>query len=349
MKAPGDRGLIVIGENVHTTRVVLRKGKRVAVRDGAEVVLYTTEDGEQRQLAIPEQVKKSNDYEEGRVKHVKIALAAAMSGAGAEADEGTRYLRALVRHQERAGADFLDLNVDEYSIKRAEQIAAMTWLVRAVQGLSRLPVAVDSSSVEIIQAGLEACDGEAERALLNSASLERTDALALAQRHNARVIVTAAGETAMPEGSAERLANASRMVEAARAQGLALSDIYIDPLVFPASVDKDYGLHCLDAIRALRAKYGAEIHITGGMSNVSFGLPNRRLLNDVFLILALEAGADSGIIDPVASPPDRILALDRESAPYRLAADVLLGKDADCRSYLRAWRKGELGGGGPKR
>ena len=80
----------------------------------------------------------------------------------------------------------------------------------------------------------------------------------------------------MPDGTEERVANASRMVEAALAKGIPLSDIYIDPLVFPISVDKVFGLHCLDAIRELRGKFGPDVHITGGMSNVSFGVPARK-------------------------------------------------------------------------
>ena len=81
---------------------------------------------------------------------------------------------------------------------------------------------------------------------------------------------------------------------------------YVDPLVFPVSVDGAFGRHCLDAIRELRARFGPDIHITGGMSNVSFGIPGRRLINDVFLRLAVEAGADSGIIDPIAIDVGRL-------------------------------------------
>lgn len=77
------------------------------------------------------------------------------------------------------------------------------------------------------------------------------------------------------------------------------------------------------------------------MSNVSFGLPNRRLVNDAFLVLAVDAGADSGIIDPVASNPERVLTVDRTSRPFQLAVDVLTGADPSCRAYL-SWRAGEL-------
>ena len=96
----------------------------------------------------------------------------------------------------------------------------------------------------------------------------------------------------------------------------------------------------------MRAKYGADIHISGGFSNVSFGMPARRLINDVFLILAVEAGADSGIIDPVTSNLEQTFALDRGSRPYQLAEDLLLGRDEWCATFIRAHRKGELKAGG---
>ncbi|MEE8173493.1 MAG: dihydropteroate synthase [Alphaproteobacteria bacterium] len=333
---------ITVGENIHTTRVLLRKGKRIAVEDGVEVILYETVDGSPRQLPVPDFVKSTQDYDEGRVKHVKIALAAAMQGSGAEAENGLDYLRALAHQQERAGAKFLDINVDEFSLKPSEQKIAMQWLVGAVQKMSELPLSVDSSDVEVIRVGLEAYQNSNARPMLNSASLERLDALELALDHKAEVVVTAAGEKGMPSGTAERVANASRMVDAALDKGVPLSDIQIDPLVFPISVDKDFGLHCLDAIRELRAKYGPEIHITGGMSNVSFGIPGRRIVNDTFVILAVAAGADGGIIDPVLSSPSEIFAMHRDSLGYRLAEDMLLGKDEHCKKYIRAWRKGEL-------
>ena len=345
MQPAGERGhgFIIIGENIHTTRVVPTKSPRaISAEDGGPALRYVSATGEDRRIAIPAAATAGQDYREGRIKHVKIAVQAAMSDGAADREEGWEYLRHLVRRQEVAGAAFLDLNVDEISLKPADQKAAMVWLVRAVQQMSRLPPAVDSSNIDVIRAGLEACDRAAARPLLNSASLERIEALDLAREHAARVVVTAAGGKGMPANAEERLANASRMVDAALAKGLALPDIYVDPLIFPISVDKDYGLHSLDAIRALRAAYGPDIHITGGMSNVSFGIPYRKIINDVFLILAMAAGADSGIIDPVASRPDEVLRLDRGSRAYQLAEDVLLGRDEHCRLYLRAWRKGEL-------
>ena len=333
------RPLIVIGENIHCTRVALRKGKRIADRDGAEAILYETAEGEERALPVTAEAKRTKDYEEGRVKHVQVAIETAMETAAGDPAEGLRYIEAQVRHQERAGAAFLDLNVDEIAPKLSVQTGAMAWLAATVQGMTELPISIDSSSVEVIRAGLVALAPAKTRPMLNSASLERLDALDLAREHDCRVVVTAAGEKGMPDGADERVANASRMVEAAVSRGFALDDLYIDPLVFPISVDSRFGNHCFDAIRALRARFGDEVHITGGMSNVSFGLPARKLLNEMFVLLAVEAGADSGILDPVASPPEAILAIDREDPNYKLAEDVLLGRDEHCMAYIRAWRK----------
>ena len=339
MQGNGPGGFIIIGENIHTTRVVPTKSPRhVPAEQGGPALRYVAAGGEERSLAIPAAAVAGQDYREGRIKHVKIAVQAAMS----ERPAGLAYLRHLVHRQEAAGAAFLDLNVDEISLKPADQKAAMAWLVRAVQQMTRLPLAIDSSNIDIIRAGLEARDPSTARPLLNSASLERIEALDLAREHGAQVVVTAAGEKGMPADAAARVANASRMVEAALAKGLALADLYVDPLIFPISVDKDYGQHCLDAIRALRDSFGPAIHITGGMSNVSFGIPYRKIINDVFLILAIAAGADSGIIDPVTGRPEEVLRLDRGSRAYQLAEDVLLGRDEHCRLYLRAWRRGEL-------
>ena len=87
------------------------------------------------------------------------------------------------------------------------------------------------------------------------------------------------------------------------------------------------------------------MHIPGGMRTVSFGIPGRKVVNDTFVILAVAAGADGGIIDPVLSSPNEIFAMDRESLGYRLAEDMLLGRDQHCKSYIRAWRKGEMKAG----
>jgi hypothetical protein len=333
----------VIGENIHTTRVVLREGKLVTTSpSGRESVRYVTSAGETRYLPIPEEFKSRQDYQEGKVKHVAVAIRAAISGAEPDAGEGRTYLRALAEKQVRAGADFLDVNVDELSWRREEQKAAMAWLVHFVEPLSPVPLSIDSSNLEILLTGIDACQGSAGKPLLNSASLERIDALDIAAARGLPVVVTAAGGSGMPQNSEERVDYASQMIDAAVSKGIPLERLYVDALVFPISVDDQFVVQCLDAFRQLRAKYGERIHLTGGLSNVSFGMPGRKLINEVFINLAVEAGADSGIVDPVACNLNRLFLGDKSSGPYHLAMEMLLGRDPGCINYLRAYREGDL-------
>ena len=146
-----DGEFVVIGENIHTTRVVLRKGRLVVENpDGVEAVRYYDTRKRRRYLAIPDDFKRTQDYEEGRVKHVKIAVQAAMSGHTPHSDDGLAYLHRMVQRQEDAGTDYLDLNVDEVSLRLDEQKEAMRWLVGVVQEVSPIPISVDSSNVETI-------------------------------------------------------------------------------------------------------------------------------------------------------------------------------------------------------
>ena len=330
---------VVIGENVHTTRVLLKRGKRyISGEDGgSEGITFTDNNGNAGLLPIPDWASKTQEYEAGRIKHVMIAVRTAMAG-GDDAEIAVAYLRALVANQEKNGSTYLDINVDEISIHMSERQEAMAWAVTALRGMSKLPIAVDSSDMEVIATGLDACAGSAARPMLNSASLERSDAVDLAVKHNARVVLTAAGESGMPDGVEQRLTNAGRMIKTAEAKGIARSDMFVDPLFFPVSVNPAFGLHGLDAIKGLRECWGPEIHITGGVSNVSFGIPSRKTINDVFMILGTEVGLDSGIIDPNLSPPSEVFAMDRERDDYRLAENVILGRDEGCRTYIKAWR-----------
>ncbi len=343
MQVPGlEKEFIAVGENVHCTRILIRKGKRVGESpDGREAILWTGLDGADRHLVIPDKFKKSNDYQEGRVKHVQIAAHVAYDG-GDDATTALEYIRWVVQRQVDAGVDYLDVNTDEFGFKHEEQQAAMRFMVKAVQSMTDKPLSIDSSLIETIAAGMETYDASVGRPLLNSASLERIDALDLVVKHQCEVIITAAGESGMPDDTAQRVDHASHMIDAAIEKGIALSDIQADLLVFPISVDTTFGLHYLDAVRIIRSKYGPEVHITGGMSNVSFGIPARRLVNDVFINLAIEYGADGGIIDPVARPIHGVIELDQDSAPYQYAKAMLVGEDRNCKQFLRAYRNGEL-------
>jgi cobalamin-dependent methionine synthase I len=332
---------IVIGENIHATRVLLRSGARVAsLPDGRPALPFTDDGGVERLLPVPD-TALDGAGEKQKVKHVKAAVLAGLAG-GPDAELGRGYVRFLARRQVGAGADYLDLNVDEASNDLETRIAAIRWLVASVEDATPAALALDSSAPEVLQAGLAAATREAGAPLLNSASLERMDVLDLAATEGCAVVLGASGPGGMPASAGERVANATRIVEEATRRGIAMGAMHVDPLVIPVAVEPQVGAWFLEAVGELRTTYGPEIHITGGLSNVSFGLPLRKLLNDVFIDLAAEAGADSGIIDPVASDPRRIFAQDRSSRAYSMAADLLAGRDPFGMEFLTAYRAGEL-------
>jgi 5-methyltetrahydrofolate--homocysteine methyltransferase len=333
----------IIGENIHATRVLLRKGRRVTVLDdGTEAVVYKDGSGEINYLKVPESYKRTQPYEQGQIKHFMIAILKGIGDDPAQQLEGRAYVHHGVRRQIPRGAHYLDLNVDEVSPKVEVQKQAMQWLVRTVQEVSHLPPSVDSSNTDIIEAGLSVYDRRAGRPLLNSLALERLETIEMVKRFDTKVIVTAAGASGMPQDDMERVENVKQLMEAVQSADVPLQDTHIDALVFPISVSPQFGLHYLDAVRELRSIYGADVHITGGLSNVSFGLPSRKLINDTFIYLGLEAGIDSGIIDPVQSDMRRVFELDVHSEPVKLARDMLEGRDDYCVNYIQAWRDGRL-------
>lgn len=335
---------VTIGENIHTTRIVKLGGVfHEKLEDGYDAIKYRNADGERRLMRVPEHFTKTQPYEQGQLKHFMIAVWKGMNEEGDEAATGVDYIDKEVHRQIKAKAAYLDLNVDEFSYRLNEQQDAMKWLVERVQTVSPIPPSIDSSKSEIIEAGFEAYDGSAGRPMLNSVALERIDALDLVLEHDACVVVTAAKEDGMPEDEHQRLENVGRIIEAALNRGIAKSDIYVDPLFFPISVSGTYGPHGLNAIQMIREEFGPEIHITGGMSNVSFGLPNRKLVNEVFLRLAIDHGADSGIVDPIHLDVDKILSMDMDSKPVQITTEMLMGNDDFCMNYISAFRAGDLG------
>ena len=344
MRLEDGRRFTVIGENIHATRVVQRNGRRVGMGpDGRESLLFDGPDGSPRFMPIPDAIRETQDFAAGKVKHVQAALLTAMSD-GPDAAAGVGYVAWMAERQMGAGADYLDVNVDELSTREEDRRAAMAWVVRTIGEMSHAPISLDSSSAATIRAGIAALVPGTERAMLNSAALDRLDVLDVAAEAGCAVVISAAGSADLPADADQRVANAMRMVEAATARGIPLSDMYIDVIVLPVAVSMDgqSGAHFLEAATRLRSELGPRCRITGGLSNVSFGMPERKLVNDAFLDLAIAAGVDSGIIDPIATDPRRALAMDRESRGYRLAADVLTGADPFCMAYLTAYRAGEL-------
>lgn len=330
----------VIGENIHCTRVLKRGGN--LVDDAAKVICYT-DGGAKKTLPIPESMLTGSDWENGKIKHCAAAIRQGMYGKGAAQEAGRDYLRVMAVKQEKSGAAFLDVNVDEFSMDIPERVKVMQWTAELVQSASRLPLSIDSSNSEIMRAGLKACDKARGRPMVNSISLERIGLLSAAAEYKPAVVASAAGETGLPCTTEERMGNLGRLIPQLTDKGIQLDWIYVDPLVYTISTDPNNGKLFLEAVRAIRAKYGPAIHIIGGLSNISFGMPARKLINQVFAYLSVENGGDGGIVDPLQINAKILQDLDEKSEPFQLAKGLLLGTDEFGMEFISAHREGKLG------
>tara|TARA_A100001037_G_scaffold305288_1_gene344817 strand:+ start:9264 stop:10271 length:1008 start_codon:yes stop_codon:yes gene_type:complete len=330
----------VIGENIHATRVLRLNGKRVGENEeGVQSVKYSSA-GNTKFMTIPEEMKKTQPYQQGQAKHFMIAVWKGLFGDSQDQEEAVDYIKNETKRQENAGANFLDLNIDEMSHKLDIQINSMKWLVSTVEEFSSVPPSIDSSNSEIIKAGLDQYTGKQGRPMINSVALERVETFDLVQEFNANVILTGASEDGMPNNSEERVSNINKIVDISKNYNIDFSDIHLDPLVFPISVAPEYGVHFFDAVEKIRALFGDEINISGGLSNVSFGLPRRKLVNDVFIYICLQRGLDSGIIDPLQLKINDILTMDENSKDFKVAENMLMGRDDFCMNYINYCREG---------
>ena len=333
----------VIGENIHCSRVVKREGVRMgAMPDGRPAVRVPTADGE-RLMPVPDRLIETNDHRQGRVKHVMVAVRHGLDGTEF-AELGRTYCRWIATRQIAGGADWLDINVDEIDHEVAPRLDAMAWVVQAVGPFASVPLSLDSSDPSVIEAGIRVLDRSwagGAAPLLNSASLERLDVLDMGAREGMPLVLSCSGDVAMPTDAQERIDRANDIISAAQARGLKLADLHVDPLVVPIGVDNEAGPAFFEAARRLREAY-PEVHLTGGLSNSSFGLPARRLLGDVYLDIAVLNGLDSGIVDPVATDMGAALAPDREDASYKMAADFVEGRDLFGMDFIEAYRAGRF-------
>lgn len=340
--------MIIIGENIHATRVLktpAKGGKKAVELPGGQIgIPFQGPDGTERMLSIPSFVNETQAFQAGNIKHMAIAMMKVVEGTSSdEVEEGMAYLQSSGQKQIEAGADFLDINVDELSPEPEQRITAIRTLVPVMQEALATPLSIDSSHSGVIEAALEVYNrNRSGRAMINSASLERPEVLDIAARFDTDIVVSAFGEATMPEDAEQRIVNLEMMVKLVDSKGIARERIHFDPLVFTIGSNGQAVNHFLETCRRLRDLYGPAVHVTGGFSNVSFGLPQRKLLNQVFVKLAIEAGADSGIIDPLTLDPTECLAMDTSTEAYRLAENALLGKDDFCTEFVMAHREGRL-------
>ena len=229
-----------------------------------------------------------------------------------------------VAGQVAAGAMMLDVNM---GAPLADETELMVAAVKLIQGLCDLPLCLDSSIVEVLEAGLAAYEG---KALVNSVTAEdeRLDAiLPLVRRHGAAVIALPNDEDEIPEDPRRRLELVRKIVDVATGKhGIPIEDIVIDPLAMPVGADTSLVLATLETIRLVREEFG--LNMTLGASNVSFGMPDRASIGAAFLPMAIMNGLTSAIMD--ARSPQLVRAVK--------AADLLTNKDPWGASWIAAHR-----------
>jgi cobalamin-dependent methionine synthase I len=237
-------------------------------------------------------------------------------------------IREEARKQVEAGAHMLDVNGGI----EGKEPEYLKWLVGIVQEVTDVPLCLDSADPEALRQALPLCR---KQAMINSITDEEARCQALlpviTEAHT-KVVALCMSESGPPSGLEDRIATASRLVDRLTSAGVPLDDIYIDPCVFPASTGGEHGPALLEAVARIRALYPG-VHTTCGVSNVSFGLPARKLLNEVFLMMLIGRGLDAAIIDPC--DPGVIARV--------TAAEALTGRDEYCESYLLSFRAGKLG------
>lgn len=236
------------------------------------------------------------------------------------------FFRQLARKQVEAGAHVLDVNggVPE------QEVELLTWLVDLIQEIAEVPLSLDSADPKALEIALPRCK---DRPIVNSISDEpaRLALLPLLKEHKPKLIVLCMSEAGPPSGVEDRVATASKLVDHLTADGFALDDLYVDACVMPAATSQDQGAKLMAAIHEIGERYPG-IHFSAGVSNVSFGLPQRKLLNEAFILLLMAHGLDAAIIDPC----------DQQLMANVLAAEALLGRDEYSAEYLRAFRQGRL-------
>lgn len=249
--------------------------------------------------------------------------------APAVKERDAAFIQEEARKQANAGADYLDCNAA--TVGREEEPEALCWLVRTVQEAVDLPISLDSPNPEAIEAALRVHRGTP---IINSISAEREKLerlLPLVRDYRAKVIALCMDDEGMPRTSEDRVRIGMRLIARLMAAGVPEENVIIDPLLMPISVDALHGLHALHAIEQFK-RYCPYTRVSVGLTNVSYGLPERRWLNRAMLLLAMGVGLDAVICDPT----------DQDLRALLVAAETLLGRDEYCANYLAVARAGGL-------
>ena len=240
--------------------------------------------------------------------------------------EDADAIRKVAEDEAEAGADYIDVNAGIFVGKEPGYIR---WLVETVQSVTDRPCAVDSPDPKAIEAGLAVHRGTA---MINSISLEKDrcdNLLPIVAGTDLKIIALCMSDEGMPETVDDRLRIADALVERLVRNNVKVENVFVDPLVQPMSVNNSFGMEFLNAVEVIRVRFPG-IHTACGLSNISYGLPARRFLNQTFMAMAVAKGLDGAIVNP----------LDRRMMANIVAAEALAGRDPFCMNYLKAFRGG---------
>lgn len=254
------------------------------------------------------------------------------SVAEAIARRDREFVASLARAEADAGADFININSGMKNVSQEYEAETMEWLVEVVQGATDKPLAIDSEVASLIEAGLGKYQGE--RLIINSvtAEPERLASIgSLAAEHHAWLVALAMGTNGIPSSVEERLEACEQIMTHLTRLGFMAEQIFFDPLILPIAVDSTQGIITLKTLEQIKSRYPG-VNTILGLSNISYGLPRIGMVNRAFMLMAAYAGLDAVILNP----------LDTKMMSLIKVADMLTGKDASCRRYIRAHQKGIL-------
>ncbi len=255
-----------------------------------------------------------------KINTSRKSIAAAVDKQDAE------FIGKVAREQAEAGAHFIDVNAGTFLDRETE---CLCWLVQTVQAAVDLPLCLDSPSPNALTEAIKVHQGEP---MINSISLEteRLEALLpVVAAQPCHVVALCMAQTSMPSTVQERVQVGSQLIRKLTDKGVPLERIYVDPLIQPVSVDIQMGNAALGAIQKIMQEFPG-VNTICGLSNISFGLPERRLINRNFLVLCMAHGLSAAILDPT----------DKQLMAALLSADMLLGHDEYCEKYIDAYQEG---------
>ncbi|MDP4128017.1 MAG: methyltetrahydrofolate cobalamin methyltransferase [Bacillota bacterium] len=251
------------------------------------------------------------------------------SVAKAIAAKDADFIKNLAKAQSEAGAAFIDVCA---SVDVNVELETMKWLIDLVQEVTDTPIAIDSPNPRICAEAMKFCK---KPGLINSVSMEgdKIDVIfPLIADTKWDCAALLCDETGIPQDAEKRLKVFAEVMKKAKEYNIDPSRLHIDPLVQMLCTSEDGIISVVEVIKEIKKQY-PQIHVTGGASNISFNLPARKLVNQAFIVLAMNAGMDSAIIDP----------LNRDMMGMIFATEALMGMDEYCMEYIGAYREDKFG------